>query len=792
MTTYYVATNGSATNPGTLDRPLTLKRSLELAKAGDTVLIRGGTYREMMNPWNTGTATAPIVIKPYNNEKVVISGLQTISPGKNGVGNWQAHDLSNGKSIYKIRLPEGADLGEGNNQLFINGRMIAEARLKNTSDPLNAVRKDYTISTKGTVKRIIDTDPNDYYNIIEATYEHPSIKSYWKGGQINFASGSEWGGQSGEITEAVDGKVTFRFETYVTGYGDDPNKPNKDDPFLLSGRLEALDSAGEWYLDAKGEYGAANTLYLWTPNSQNPTNQNIEIKKEGVVLSLGGSYFQIKNLNFKGGTIWTGEESNNLVFDGITSEYASHSMSGQASAGIFLNGDNNKLINSKIFNTQGTGIVIKGENSRVEKNTVHHIGYDFVGWDGIAANSTDSKGSQILRNKVYHTIGGGISFGGLKQGKVNYNEVYRSGTHSTDIGAINAYGSENLEGTEVAYNWVHDINPYHNQFDPNRIDNHNGGFGIRIDSGGAENELSGVRIHHNRVSNVSSNAGIAIFQDPTTAIDSNKSIGVYNNTVKGDLFIGGKSRHRGTVFENNIFLGKIINYSNGEEIIRNNLDNTTNPQLVNPSKNDFRLKATSPAIDKATIIAGINNNVPDGKPDLGAIEYVKPTSTSTEDVTRYEAESLSLTTYKVESTDNSGASGGKYISLKNGGRQGKATGIFTGESGNYRVKVGYYDESDGQSSVSVTVGGEAASFQFDRDLPSTWAQKASKTSRITHESVFIKKGDRFELFGQQNGGECARFDYIEFISVGSLSISSLGIGNADMLNVADLGIATGE
>ena len=43
---YYVATTGSDSNPGTVDQPFaTLQKGHDVAVAGDTVYIRGGTYR---------------------------------------------------------------------------------------------------------------------------------------------------------------------------------------------------------------------------------------------------------------------------------------------------------------------------------------------------------------------------------------------------------------------------------------------------------------------------------------------------------------------------------------------------------------------------------------------------------------------------------------------------------------------------------------------------------------------------------------------------------------------------
>jgi MYXO-CTERM domain-containing protein len=51
---YYVATDGSDSNPGTMDMPFaTLQKGASVAAAGDTVYIRGGTYK-ITTPANSG------------------------------------------------------------------------------------------------------------------------------------------------------------------------------------------------------------------------------------------------------------------------------------------------------------------------------------------------------------------------------------------------------------------------------------------------------------------------------------------------------------------------------------------------------------------------------------------------------------------------------------------------------------------------------------------------------------------------------------------------------------------
>ena len=72
---YYVATDGDDASKGTLRRPFrTIARALAEAHAGDTVFVRGGTYREQVVFPASGRADARIVLKAYGDERPVISG----------------------------------------------------------------------------------------------------------------------------------------------------------------------------------------------------------------------------------------------------------------------------------------------------------------------------------------------------------------------------------------------------------------------------------------------------------------------------------------------------------------------------------------------------------------------------------------------------------------------------------------------------------------------------------------------------------------------------------------------
>lgn len=74
--TYYVAIDGDDTNPGSRERPFrTISQSLTVVKAGETVAIRGGTYREgQLQFTHNGQEESPIVVRAASGERVIIDG----------------------------------------------------------------------------------------------------------------------------------------------------------------------------------------------------------------------------------------------------------------------------------------------------------------------------------------------------------------------------------------------------------------------------------------------------------------------------------------------------------------------------------------------------------------------------------------------------------------------------------------------------------------------------------------------------------------------------------------------
>jgi len=79
--TYYVATTGSDSNPGTIAQPWrTIQKAANTIVAGDTVYVRAGTYQERVVPQHSGSAGQYITYVAYAGETAIIDGTGVVVP----------------------------------------------------------------------------------------------------------------------------------------------------------------------------------------------------------------------------------------------------------------------------------------------------------------------------------------------------------------------------------------------------------------------------------------------------------------------------------------------------------------------------------------------------------------------------------------------------------------------------------------------------------------------------------------------------------------------------------------
>lgn len=149
-----------------------------------------------------------------------------------------------------------------------------------------------------------------------------------------------------------------------------------------------------------------------------------------------------------------------------------------------------------------------------------------------------------------------------------------------------------------------------------------------------------------------------------------------------------------------------------------------------------------------------------------------------------EAENLTLNSYQVE--DNSSASNGKLISLRDvAGRTGIASTQFTGESGDYNVIVRYLDENDGRAQLDLQINGTSVDrWTLDKNLGSSEPVEQTFTERLIKQ-VRLGSGDTLSLTGTSDNAEWARVDSIELIPVQDFSQTEAENMNLTVYQVED-------
>jgi len=527
---YYVSETGSDNNPGTFNKPFrTIQKAADLAQAGDTIYIREGTYREGdIRPKSDGAADKPITFTAYTNEDAVISGAEVIT-------GWTKHN----NQVYKAKM--NWDLGEGNNQIFVNGKMMVEARWPNIpGDPTAITYTDNARSDSGSIDNY--NAPANSQRI--GTYldgDLTQAAGFWNGAKINFTPGNNWYPQNGTIISSAPGKIDFDFTW--RGPGEDYGyTPDKQDAYYIWGTLKALDAPREWYYDANTQ-----ELYFWSPNGDDPSNYVVEAKQRDRAFNLfGRSHVTLENLTVFGSRIHTNNKTNNLVIDGLEVLYGSHTqnipytlMSG-GTPSIMIEGNNNIVRNSYVAYSAAGGIkVSSGTGNIVENNIVQNTAYAALNDAAIRGSGTNT---QIIGNTAFNNgMAKVIDLYQMESGKALYNEVYNGGLQTSDGAGIFVFKTDGKR-SEIAYNAVHDM------LAPSDWSlRHYGMTGIYLD------RSYNWDVHHNVIWN-NSDGSIKLLPRLERLNDTSIQTRIYNNTATGHIwFRHNEGTMAGTEFKNNIF-----------------------------------------------------------------------------------------------------------------------------------------------------------------------------------------------------------------------------------------------
>ena len=260
----YVSKSGNDSNSGTINQPFkTIAKASSIAQPGDIIIIGEGFYEEVLRPERSGTSGNPIIYTSKDNEKVVISAMESLSGWSNDTGN-----------IYKTIIDW--DLGQEN--FVMNGSTAMDlARWPNNTDgnpfTLNSLRNDGGSAS----------------NIVNGAYltssQIPNIN--WTGGSVFFYGdkpGSGWIAWKSFITSSSSGRVNFVLDKNPTWIRTFHAPADKGD-FYLEGVKGALDYENEWWFDSSTKelfviLPGGNKTYRWfSSNAKKKVNNRFKSKK---------------------------------------------------------------------------------------------------------------------------------------------------------------------------------------------------------------------------------------------------------------------------------------------------------------------------------------------------------------------------------------------------------------------------------------------------------------------------------------------------------------------------------
>jgi hypothetical protein len=579
---YVGGPNASDQNPGTATAPFaTIQKAASVVVAGNVVRIRSGTYRETVEPLQSGTAEHPIVFEADSAAQVIVSGADPVQ------GPWS---LEHGE-IYSCEVELQSEPSEHitsnstllANQVFVNGRMLIEARWPNLPDPDDLLDRSLLRRPSATA----------WTNSTIDDAEIPTIDGSWAGGRI-WISGwflsrtAAITSQTGSLLQ-FDANVEAPFRNY----------------YYLTGKLGALDAEREWFYDG-------TKLHVWAPGGGAP--QNVEVKKRNYAFDLKGrSFLHVKNIAIFAAAIDTSTYSNGIVLDGLKAQYINHSvtLAGEElqfthaeETGIRLLGPGSVIRESEVTFSSDQGIVL-GPDTEAHDNLVENVAYAGTYASGIAPILGDNH--RITYNTIRRTGRSGIDLRGHRNVEIGYNDIHDFGMLTDGGGGIDASQGVDLTGTRIHHNWIHDTGGT--------------GEGDAFETGIALVQGAGpCTIDHN----VFWNNRDADLLDKEPAHTSF----VYNNTFATSTPASfSYVTHVITpvdVQRNNIYRSEIdLNGGGTTGDIAKALLLDTDPKFVGSGAGGlvYRLSTGSPAIDDGIVIDSITEAFSGSAPDLGAYEF---------------------------------------------------------------------------------------------------------------------------------------------------------------------------
>jgi uncharacterized protein YjdB len=496
-TAFYVAVDGSDSNPGTIDAPFRtlekardavreLKSSTGLPPGGVTVYLRGGTYRRsasfQLEQQDSGAEDRPITYKAYPGESVRLSGglplekgwfepvtdpavLQRIISADARAKVLQVDLRGHGITDYGVLSRHGYYKANDVSQLppmelYVEGEGMTLARWPNRGTVQMG-----DIIDPGPTRR--DPDLQDRGGTFAYTYDRPQYwtqaDDIWLDGIFGYSW--EWSYNKIASIDTVNKTITLRYGEMSGLF-----KNWYPDFHFAQNLLEEIDMPGEYYIDRtqgilyfmptaafEAESPDITVTMLKTPmiNAVDVSHVTfedltLEYGRDSAVVVMGGENVRIKHCeirNFTNGGVQINTQSRWLYNDFATATGVGHG-----------------ILNSHIHHIGGTAVTLNGGdrttlapgNNYVENSHLHDFAYYHKAYN--PAVILTGVGNRLSHSEIHDAPHPGILIFGNDH-LVEYNNIYDVCKMFSDLGAIymNAGETPQQRGTVIRRNYFHNI-----------------------------------------------------------------------------------------------------------------------------------------------------------------------------------------------------------------------------------------------------------------------------------------------------------------------------------------------
>ena len=496
--TFYVATSGSDTNPGTRAWPFAtierarnaireLKRTGGYPSGGVTVIIRGGVYPRRtsfeLNREDSGNPGTPVIYQAADHEKVVLFGGTHLKRDafvpvtKQAVLQRVISEDARQRLLQCDLKAQGIlDYGELSRHgfgapaalrkkapamLYVGGKRMTLARWPNPDQHFPKMLWKDDNWRKGVVARsgIVDPGPGsknpDYLKrggTFRYDFDRPerwtAAEEIWLDGV--FTSSWEWSYNRVAHINLENKEITLRF-----GESSSIKNEYSGNFFFAENLLEEIDQPGEYYIDR-----SCGILYFLPERGfQNGADVHLSALVPTMIQIRDASDIMFRDL-----VLDTGRGSAIEISRGSQIRVEHCELVNFAGSGVLLNGTSNTLSACHLHDLGDNCVVVSGGDFKTltpARNRVQGCEFDHWGWYQRVYSSAvnlSGVGQSVSNNLIHHCPHGAILVYGNDH-VIERNEIHNIDEEFIDLGAIYInVGERPLErGWVIRNNYIHDI-----------------------------------------------------------------------------------------------------------------------------------------------------------------------------------------------------------------------------------------------------------------------------------------------------------------------------------------------